>query len=286
MSSLPSLARLARRLLPSHPLGRRALAAAAAAAAKPPSAAASAAAAATASSRTSGRTGTPPRPPPPPPYAPTPPAAAPSATNTPASTAAHARQEARRQARAAAAAFKSPPLPLDAALDAVATLSFARYDEGVRLCLRLGIDARVAAQSVRSSVMLPHPVTAVPPRVGVFVAEEGGPVAAAATAAGADIVGDARLAASLGATKGRGFAKGAEAVDVALAESAVAGDVARTAGKVLGTRGLLPLTKQGTVFDGPDGAAAAVEAAKSGRWIFFRNDEGGNVVSPNRFPPT
>lgn len=110
------------------------------------------------------------------------------------------------------------------------------------------------------------------------MAEEGGPVAAAATAAGADIVGDARLAASLGTTKGRSFAKGAAAVDVALAETAVAGDVARSAGKVLGTRGLLPLVKQGTVFDGPDGATAAVEAAKGGRWIFFRNDEGGNVA--------
>ncbi|GAB0498319.1 hypothetical protein MMPV_009660 [Pyropia vietnamensis] len=188
------------------------------------------------------------------------------------------RLAARRAARAAAASFSSPPLPLDAALDAVAAHAFARYDEGVRLCLRLGIDPRVAAQSVRSSVMLPHPVTAVPPRVGVFVAEEGSPVAAAATAAGADIVGDAHLAASLGKTKGRGFAKGAGAVDVALAETVVAGDLARSAGKVLGTRGLLPLAKQGTLFDGPDGASAAVEAAKSGRWVFFRNDEGGNVA--------
>ena len=169
------------------------------------------------------------------------------------------------------------PLPLDEALGAVADHACARYDEGVRLVVRLNIDARVAAQTVRSSTVLPHAVGGPPPRVGVFVDDAAGEVAAAATAAGADIVGDARLAAELGRVKGRGFAKGAGAVAIALAEAGVAADVARAAGKVLGTRGLLPLAKQGTLFVGAGGAAAAVARAKGGAWAFFRNDAGGNV---------
>src|SRR5689334_8608982 len=74
--------------------------------------------------------------------------------------------------------------PVEAA-ELVKSLSTAKFDETVELAVRLGVDPRRADQIVRGTVALPSG-TGKDVRVAVFAAGE---AAAAARAAGADVVG-------------------------------------------------------------------------------------------------
>src|ERR1043166_7390982 len=129
-----------------------------------------------------------------------------------------------------------------AALDAmklVKETATAKFDEAVDVAVNLGIDAKKGDQTVRGSVVLPSG-TGKAVRVAVFAP---GDKAAAAKAAGAEIVGMEDLAEQV---------KG---------------------GQILGPRGLMPNPKVGTVT--PD-VAAAVKNAKGGQ-VQFRADKAGIV---------
>ncbi len=149
---------------------------------------------------------------------------------------------------------------LQEALNIVKQAATAKFDESIDAAVNLGIDAKKSDQTVRGSVVLPAG-TGKKVRVAVFAQ---GDKAAAAKAAGADIVGLEDLAESIKAGK--------IDFDVAIASP----DTMRVVGglgQILGPRGLMPNPKVGTVT--PD-VAAAVKNAKAGQ-VQFRADKAGVV---------
>ena len=140
----------------------------------------------------------------------------------------------------------------------------AKFDETIELAVRLGVDPRRAEQIVRGSLSLPAG-TGRTSRVAVFAA---GDLAAAARAAGADVVGADDLVTRI---EKEGFLD----FDVAIATPDLMVQVGRL-GRVLGPRGLMPNPRTGTVTMD---VAKAVSEYKSGR-IEYRTDRVGNIHVP------
>ena len=138
--------------------------------------------------------------------------------------------------------------------------STKKFDATVEVAMRLGVDPRKADQMVRGTVNLPHG-TGKTARVLVFAT---GDRAAAAEAAGADIVGSDELIEEV--------AGGRLDFDAVVATPDLMGKVGRL-GRVLGPRGLMPNPKTGTVT--PD-VAKAVTEIKGGK-IEFRVDKHANL---------
>jgi len=136
----------------------------------------------------------------------------------------------------------------------------AKFDETVEIAVRLGVDPRKADQIVRGTLSLPAG-TGKTNRVAVFAA---GDAAAAARAAGADVVGADDLVAQVSG----GFLD----FDVAIATPDLMGQVG-TLGRVLGPRGLMPNPKTGTVTMD---VAKAVQDFKGGM-VEYRTDKVGNI---------
>jgi len=149
--------------------------------------------------------------------------------------------------------------PLEAARLAKGT-STIKYDATVEVALRLGVDPRKADQMVRGTVNLPHG-TGKTARVIVFAT---GDKAAAAEAAGADVVGSDDLIERIQG----GFLD----FDAAIATPDQMSKVGKIA-RILGPRGLMPNPKTGTVT--PD-VAKAVTDIKGGK-INFRVDKQANL---------
>ncbi|GAA2503513.1 50S ribosomal protein L1 [Streptomyces gobitricini] len=151
--------------------------------------------------------------------------------------------------------------PLEAvrlAKDTAAT----KFDGTVEVAFRLGVDPRKADQMVRGTVNLPHG-TGKTARVLVFAT---GDRAAAAEAAGADIVGSDELIDEI--SKGNRLNE----FDAVVATPDLMGKVGRL-GRVLGPRGLMPNPKTGTVTMD---VAKAVSEIKGGK-IEFRVDKHSNL---------
>ncbi len=146
------------------------------------------------------------------------------------------------------------------ALDVVKTLATANFDETVEAVIRLGVDPRKADQMIRGTVALPSG-SGKDVRVAVFAQ---GDAAAAALAAGAELVGAEDLAAQIEG--------GMLDFDVTIATPDLMPLVGRL-GRVLGPRGLMPNPKTGTVTPDP---AKAVEEFKGGK-VEYRTDRHGNV---------
>ncbi len=142
------------------------------------------------------------------------------------------------------------------------SLSTAKFDETVEVAMRLGVDPRHADQMVRGTVALPHG-TGKTVRVLVFAKGE---KVDQAIEAGADFAGLDEYIEKIKA--------GWLDFDVAVASPDVMGMVGRL-GKILGTRGLMPNPKSGTVT--PD-VASAVKEIKAGK-IDFRVDKTGIIHS-------
>ena len=156
--------------------------------------------------------------------------------------------------------------PLEEAIDLVKQFATAKFDETIELHFRLGIDPRQADQQIRTTIMLPNGLGK---QVTVLVFAEG-EAAAAAEAAGADIIAD-------DATIARIQNDGWTEFDAAIAVPQMMPKVGRL-GRVLGPRGLMPTPKAGTVVQADD-LPRAIEELKSGR-IEFRNDRTGNLHIP------
>ncbi len=148
----------------------------------------------------------------------------------------------------------------DEAIDVVKSLATAGFDETVEAVVRLGVDPRKADQMIRGTVALPSG-TGKDVRVAVFAQ---GDAAAAAEAAGAELVGAEDLAAQIEG--------GMLDFDVTIATPDLMPLVGRL-GRVLGPRGLMPNPKTGTVTPDP---AKAVEEFKGGK-VEYRTDRNGNV---------
>ena len=149
------------------------------------------------------------------------------------------------------------------ALELACKTASAKFDETVELHVRLGVDGRHADQQVRGAVVLPNG-TGKTVRVCAIAK---GAAAAAAEAAGADIVGDDELIAKI--------AGGFMDFDVVVTTPDMMGRVGRL-GKVLGPRGLMPNPKAGTVA--PD-LGKAVTEAKAGK-IEYRLDKTNIIHCP------
>ncbi|MEQ3363163.1 50S ribosomal protein L1 [Raoultibacter massiliensis] len=150
-----------------------------------------------------------------------------------------------------------PYAPLEA-VKLVQEISTAKFDETVEAHFRLGIDTRQADQQLRGTVSLPNG-SGKTVRVAVFAE---GDAARAAEEAGADIVGSDDLIADIQA--------GNINFDATVATPDQMAKVGRL-GKILGTRGLMPNPKLGTVTND---VAKAIKELKGGR-VEYRADRYG-----------
>lgn len=147
--------------------------------------------------------------------------------------------------------------PLEA-MALVKDIAFANFDETVDVDIRLNLDTRQADQQLRGTVSLPNG-SGKTVRVAVFAE---GDAARAAEEAGADIVGSDDLIADIQGGK--------IDFDATVATPEMMAKVGRL-GRILGTRGLMPNPKLGTVT--PD-VAKAVKELKCGR-VEYRADRYG-----------
>jgi len=141
--------------------------------------------------------------------------------------------------------------------------AYTKFDASVEVHMRTALDPRQSDQQVRDVVVLPHGLGK-SVRVLVFAQGDG---AAAARAAGADLVADDDE--SL-----KKIEAGQTDFDVAIATPDMMGKVGRL-GRVLGPRGLMPNPKAGTVV-GPADMGRAIQEAKAGR-VEFRLDKTANI---------
>ncbi|QDU30501.1 50S ribosomal protein L1 [Anatilimnocola aggregata] len=151
-------------------------------------------------------------------------------------------------------------ISLDKAVERLKQFGNTKFDQAIEIHMRLGVDPKQADQIVRGSVVLPHGIGKAQ-RVAVFAKGE---LAAAATAAGADFVGQEELAQKI--------KDGWTDFDVCIAAPDMMGLVGPL-GRVLGPRGLMPSPRAGTVT--PD-VSRVVKEYKAGK-VEFRNDNGGIV---------
>jgi large subunit ribosomal protein L1 len=147
--------------------------------------------------------------------------------------------------------------PLEATRLAAAVTT-AKFDETVEAHFRLGIDTRQADQQVRGSVSLPNG-TGKTVRVAVFAE---GDKAREAEAAGADVVGSDDLVAKIQG----GFLD----FDATVATPDQMSKVGKL-GKILGTRGLMPNPKLGTVTQDVGRVVGELKAGK----VEYRADKFG-----------
>jgi large subunit ribosomal protein L1 len=138
----------------------------------------------------------------------------------------------------------------------------AKFDETVEIAMKLGVDPRHADQMVRGTVSLPNG-TGKKVRILVFAKGEN---IEKATAAGADYAGLEEYVEKV--------QKGWLDFDVVVATPDVMGVVGKL-GKILGTRGLMPNPKSGTVTPNVETAVHEIKAGK----IDFRVDKTGIVHS-------
>jgi large subunit ribosomal protein L1 len=152
--------------------------------------------------------------------------------------------------------------PVTEAAKLLKDAAFAKFNETVDVCVRLGVDPRHADQIVRGTVALPHGTGK---SVKVLVVTQGDK-AKDAEAAGADFVGMEYIAK---------IKEGWLDCDVIVATPDVMGQLGQL-GRVLGPRGLMPNPKAGTVTMD---VAKAVKEIKAGK-IEYRVDKTGNVHAP------
>jgi len=153
--------------------------------------------------------------------------------------------------------------PLDEAVRLVKEMAYAKFNEGVDMAVRLGVDTRKSEQTVRGSLVLPHGLGK---KVTVLVFAKGEKVAEARDA-GADHVGGEELVEKIEG--------GWMDFDRVIATPDMMKTVGRL-GKTLGTRGLMPSPKKGTVtFE----LAGAISDAKAGQ-VDYRVDKGGVIHCP------
>jgi large subunit ribosomal protein L1 len=145
---------------------------------------------------------------------------------------------------------------LDESVSLVKKLSYVKFDESVDISLCLGVNPKHSDQMVRGTIVLPHG-TGKTKRVCVIAAGE---KIKEAEEAGADYSGGDEIIEKI--------SKGWTDFDAVIATPDVMRNVGKL-GRILGTKGLMPNPKSGTVtFD----VKKAVEEIKSGR-VEFRVDK-------------
>jgi len=147
---------------------------------------------------------------------------------------------------------------LDEAVSIIKESANIKFDSGVELHVKIGIDVKQSDQHVRGTVSLPHG-TGKKQRIAAIASD-----LSKAKKAGAEVVGGEELIKEIQAGK--------MDFDVLVAEPAFMPKLASVA-RILGPRGLMPSPKNGTVA--PDIEKAIAELVKGK--ISFKNDSTGNV---------
>lgn len=148
------------------------------------------------------------------------------------------------------------------ALALAKSTTITKFDATVEVHLHMGLDPKQADQQVRAPVLMPAGLGKTV-RVMVFVEGEGARVA---KESGADYVADDELF--------KKIQDGWTDWDVSIAVPEMMGKVGRL-GRILGTRGLMPNPKAGTVAPAGD-LPRLIKEAKAGR-IEFRLDKTANI---------
>ncbi len=149
------------------------------------------------------------------------------------------------------------------AINLLKETSAVKFDETVDIAVKLGVDPRKSDQSVRSAVVLPNGLG----KSVKILAFAQGAKAEEATAAGADFVGAEDLAEKI-----QGGWLGFDAVVATPDMMRVVGKL----GKILGTRGLMPNPKVGTVTMN---IGEAIKELKAGK-VEFRTEKGAILHAP------
>lgn len=140
--------------------------------------------------------------------------------------------------------------------------SITKFDASVEVHMRMGLDPKQADQQVRAAVVMP---AGLGKQVRVMVFAEG-EAARTAKEAGADHVADDDIL--------KKIQEGWTDWDVSIAVPEMMGKVGRL-GRILGTRGLMPNPKAGTVAPAGD-LPRLIKEAKAGR-VEFRLDKTANI---------
>jgi large subunit ribosomal protein L1 len=148
------------------------------------------------------------------------------------------------------------------AVELVKKTATAKFNETVELHLRMNVDPRRADQQIRGVVALP---AGMGKTVRILVFAEGD-AARLAQEAGADYVGTDEYVTKI--------QEGWLEFDVAVAIPQVMGKIGRL-GRVLGSRGLMPNPKAGTIVQ-PDDIPATIRQLRQGR-VEYRVDRTANV---------
>ncbi len=148
------------------------------------------------------------------------------------------------------------------AVDLIKKTAFTKFDATVELHFKMGVDVKQADQMVRGVTLLPNG-TGKKVRIAVFAEGDADRIA---KEAGADIVGGDDL---IKQVEG-GFLD----FDVAVATPQMMAKVGRL-GKILGTRGLMPNPKAGTVI-AQDQLPRLVKELRQGR-VEFRTDKSAGI---------
>ncbi len=153
------------------------------------------------------------------------------------------------------------------ALQLAKETSYAKFNATIEVHFRLGVDPRQADQLVRGVVVLPAGLGKVV-RVMVFAQGDG---ARLAQESGADYVysTDEEL---------KKIQDGWTDWDISIAMADMMGKIGRL-GKVLGTRGLMPSPKAGTITQNAGDLPRMIKEAKAGR-VEFRVDKMAGVHVP------
>lgn len=146
------------------------------------------------------------------------------------------------------------------AFDLVKDLAFAKFDETVEVHFNLGIDPRHADQQLRGTMVLPHGIGK---SVRVAVVAQG-EKAKDAEKGGADVVGAEDLIEKIQG--------GWLEFDILIATPDMMSKLGRL-GKVLGTKGLMPNPKSGTVTTDVEKTVREFKAGK----LEYRNDKTGII---------
>ncbi|XOU95058.1 MAG: 50S ribosomal protein L1 [Candidatus Kerfeldbacteria bacterium] len=136
-----------------------------------------------------------------------------------------------------------------------------KFDSGIEIHIRLGVDPKKADQVVRSSVVLPHG-TGKTKKIAVFAEEKDQEIA---KKAGAAIVGGDELVAEIKKTGKCDF-------EIALSTPDFMKKMGQIA-RVLGPKGLMPNPRSETVTKD---VAKAIKSLSEGK-VTFRNDDSGNI---------